>query len=62
MENHHWQLQHQQTLTTVTTIGSCASQTDSGIITVNPLSTISLSSPVQQQVKLEPMEYVWETA
>ncbi len=31
---------------TVTTIGSCASQTDSGIITVNPLSTISLSSAV----------------
>ena len=31
---------------TVTTIGSCASQTDSGIITVNPLSTISLSSAI----------------
>ena len=31
---------------TITTIGSCASQTDSGIITVNPLSTISLSSAV----------------
>ena len=30
---------------TVTTIGSCASQTDSGIITVT-LSTISLSSAV----------------